>query len=263
MVRNREEYYRKSQLLNFCHPVTRKRYENYLNRIRLNKFVIILYCTFLLAISPILIQWRVLKGDLGFGWVMFNRLLILSLILFAIRIIIEFFYDKIENMNISKRMYYYYIKQCINVTFIIAHSITISLNLVLKQETECSMPSPSIYDTPFCNQSLLSGMPMDVFLWMIILLVLYQIILPVKYVYTVIVQLLQLIAVICTACNTIKLPAAWPLTLITVGMYLGVIVIQYLIQSDMMNNFVLKDTVEAVENKKENFKREHSKLIGS
>lgn len=263
-IRYREEYYRKSKFLNFCHPVIRKRYEDYLNRIRLNKFVVILYGAFLFAISPLLIQRRILNGEMGIGWLFFNGVLIFSLTLLVIRIILEFFYDKIEHMNSTKRMYYYYFKQCINVTFIIAHSITIGLNLVLKQEAECSMPSPTIYDAPFCNQSLLNEMPMDVFLWMIILLVLYQILLPVKYIYTVIVQLLQLIAVMCAAYNTMKLPTAWPLTLISVGMYFGVVLIQYLMQNDMLNNFVLKDTVQSVENNKECFKRDtQSKLFGS
>ena len=142
-------------------------------------------------------------GHLGVFWSIYTVLNIFGLILFFARVVLEFFYDTIERMTYSRRMFYYNAKSYISITFVINHAIAIGLSIILKADNLCDVKF-STYDTIYCNISQVHGMPMDSFVVIVFLLLLYQITLPIKYIYTFFGQVVQFIAVILAGCKVFK-----------------------------------------------------------
>jgi hypothetical protein len=85
---------------------------------------------------------------------------------------------------------------------------------------------------------------------MVFFLILYQITFPVKYIYTVLVQLVQFIAVINASWKSFKLTSNSFMITICLGLYVAVVLAQYSLQSTLQNNFILKDSFDVSEGKK-------------
>ena len=179
-------------------------------------------------------------GHLGVYWSIYTVLNIFGLILFFTRIVLEFFYDTIERMTYSRRMFYYNAKSYISITFVINHAIAIGLAIILKADNLCDVEF-STYDTIYCNISQVHGMPMDSFVVIVFLLLLYQITLPIKYIYTFFGQVVQFIAVILAGCKVFKYNSTTPMIIICLALYIGVGATQYCIQSIIQSNFILKE----------------------
>ena len=241
--------YSRSKLFTFYNPIIKQRYEMHLSRQRINKLFLISYSIVLIALSPIIVQRRALIGDLGKPWIIYTILSIIALILYCLRVLMELFYDTIEKMKKSRRLFYYNMKSSINVIFIITHSIVIGMGTVLKAENVCdSTGSP--FDSIYCNTIQFHGMPIDSFVVIVFFLLLYQITFPVKYIYTVSVQIIQFIAVINAAWKSFNINSNSLMIVICLMLYVAVAVAQYSLQRKIQNNFILKDSIDALEFKK-------------
>jgi len=241
--RSRDDYYRYTSLFAFKHPRIQERFDMFLMRQKLclNTLLGLYFCT--MSLLPLIIQWRALIGEYGIFWTIYTITFICSLIVLTIRIVIESFYHSIEQLEMTQRLRYYNIKGYLNTTFLFLHSIVISLNLTLKTDRLCDI-NISVLDTQFCNVS--NGMPMDTFVILLFLLILYQQLFPVKFIYTFMAQIIQFIAVLIVAFKTFS-TSTWPLNIVSLSMFLGIAYIQFYLQANILDRFILEDSIQTLE----------------
>ena len=241
--RSRDDYYRYTSLFAFKHPRIQQRYDMSLLRQQLNLNALLGLYISTMSLLPLIVQWRALIGEYGALWIIYTITFICSLTVLTIRIVIESFYHSIEQLDMAQRSRYYNTKAYLNVIFLFLHSIVIGLNLISKTERLCGL-NISVFDTQFCNVS--NGMPMDTFVILLFLLILYQQLFPVKFIYTFMAQIIQFIAVLIVAFKTLSI-STWPLNIISLCMFLGVGSIQFYLQANMLDRFILEDSIQTLE----------------
>ena len=243
--RSRDDYYRYTSLYSFKHPRIQERYDTFLMRQKLNLNVLLGLYISTLSLLPLIVQWRALVGEYGTLWIIGTVATICSLTVLTIRIIIESFYHSIEQLEMTQRLHYYNIKSYLNIMFLFIHSIVIGLNIILKTDRVCGT-NISVFDTQYCNVSPVNGMPMDSFVILLFLLILYQQLFPVNFIYTFMAQIIQFIAVLIVVFKTFSI-STWPLNIISISMFLGVVSIQFYLQANMLDRFILEDSIQTLE----------------
>ena len=124
----RDDYYRYTFLFHFKHPIIRERYEHSVMKKRINTYALTTLAITLFSAIPITIQWKALSGQLGFSWLICTASALSAFLFFAIRLVIEYFYDRIEQMEYNRKLYYYKLKTVLNVIFISSYSISVCIN---------------------------------------------------------------------------------------------------------------------------------------
>jgi hypothetical protein len=174
---------------------------------RINTYALTTLAIALFSTIPISIQWKALIGQLGISWTICMFLALSAFVFFAIRLVIEYYYDTIEQMEYNRKLYFYKLKTIINAIFISSYSISVCMNIAIKTDNLC-IGDIELFETQYCNVSQVNGqprIPMDTFVCMLVLsLILYQLF-PMPFMYTFILQIVQLITVVISIIKTFNL----------------------------------------------------------
>ena len=261
---NQDDYYRYTFFFYFKHPTIRERFEYAIMKKRINTYALTGLAVTLFSTTPISIQWKSLSGQLGISWLITTSLALSALIFFLIRLLMEYFYDNIEQMEYNRKLYYYKLKTTLNAIFISSYSVSVCLNIVIKTDNLC-VGDVSLFETQFCNISQVNGqsrIPMDVFVCMLVLsLILYQLF-AMPFVYTCVIQVVQLIAVVITIIKTFTVSILL-LNLTCFFMFLGIVSIQFYLQFVQLDRFILEDKMQTLQMNERSLLHFRSKLEDS
>lgn len=260
-----DDYYRFTFLFQFKHPTIRERYELSIHRTKMNRYVLISLCGALLSTIPITVQWKALIGRVGIMFGISSLFGISAYSFFALRAIIELYYETIEKMEQSSRRFCYKLKTYTNATFIISFAITLGTSMYAKCDVLCG-ENNSWWETHFCNNMIpFNGhkrMPMDSFVFLIFLsLILYHLF-PMPFVYTFATQIVLLTSIIAVIIKTFEVSLVI-FNFSCLLMYLGVVTIQFYMQYVSLDYFILKDKVKTFEMKEKKSKYYLSKIEDS
>ena len=147
-------------------------------------------------------------------------------------------------MEYSKRIYYFQLRELLNILFLFGHTSTICMAMILRSLRYCK-DETFIIDLNFCNNS--PGIPMDSFAISLLLAVIYQYGFPVRYFYTFLSQLIHVTALIVILINTTNMHT-WPMNIVGLMMLFGVAFLQHYIESTNFNSFILEDKIQNYKN---------------
>ena len=261
---NQDDYYRYTFLFYFKHPTIRERFEYAVMKKRINTYALTTLAIALISTIPISIQWKGLVGQLGILWAICTAFALLAFVFFAIRLVMEYYYDTIEQMEYNRKLYFYKLKTIINAIFISSYSISVCMNIATKTDNLC-IGDIELFETQFCNVSQVNGqprIPMDTFVCMLVLsLILYQLF-PMPFMYTFILQVVQLITVVISIIKTFNLSILL-LNLTCFFMFLGIISIQFFLQFVLLDRFILEDKIQTLQMNETNIDYFRSKIEDS
>ena len=167
-------------------------------------------------------------------------------------------------MEYNRKLYFYKLKTIINAIFISSYSISVCMNIAIKTDNLC-IGDIELFETQYCNVSQVNGqprIPMDTFVCMLVLsLILYQLF-PMPFMYTFILQIVQLITVVISIIKTFNLSILL-LNLTCFFMFVGVISIQFFLQFVLLDRFILEDKIQTLQMNERSLRHFRSKLEDS
>jgi len=261
---SQDDYYRYTFLFYFKHPTIRERFEYAVMKKRINKYALTTLAIALFSAIPITIQWKGLVGQLGISWAICTASALSAFVFFAIRLVMEYYYDTIEQMEYNRKLYYYKLKTTLNAIFISSYSLSVCMNIAIKTDNLC-IGDIELFETQFCNVSQVNGqprIPMDTFVCMLVLsLILYQLF-PMPFINTFIIQVVQLISVVIVIIKTFDISILL-LNVLCIVLFVGIVSIQFYLQFSLLDRFILEDKMQTLQMNERSLRHFRSKLEDS
>lgn len=215
-------------------------------RTPINLKILIPLLVFCLSVIPLNVQIRFLNGSMGLGWLISAYVFILAPLVLLTIIVLELLRERIERMEISRRTYYYVLKENVTIFYIFLHALATSISLYLRAITLCDqINGTSVFDRPICGDT--REMPWDSFTITAFFTMLYRSTFTHPIFPTLICQLIQFCAVLAILIETtrIEYPTSLIMALITIGLYFVITHFLIYLKLHSINSFIMEDRIRA------------------